>query len=224
MEICTTNDIVVPRSAGVRVWEWQAACLGVDTEIFFGPASRSHEWKTVCGSCPVTEICFWSAMAAEGTARAAERFGIYGKTTPAQRARIAGVVDAAVTGKRLADAVAGWANGLVVEAGGDDVVEEADGVVVEEADDGGVPVPATYLGLPDARGRRCAAWAVKNPEPGKRRCSTCDLVLPIKQFDVNDRRRGYRHSSCRGCKREYNKDRQRQAASEQRAQRQPAVA
>lgn len=39
----------------------------------------------------------------------------------------------------------------------------------------------------------------KNPEPGKRRCSKCHLVKPLKEFTVTDSRTGKRRADCRTC-------------------------
>ncbi len=48
-------------------WFGRAACLGLDTELWFPPESLetdAREAKAVCRSCPVAERCLAHALAA----------------------------------------------------------------------------------------------------------------------------------------------------------------
>ena len=78
-----------PTSAADARWRPYAACAQADTELFYeltNPTSRRAA-KTVCAACPAAEPCLWAALATE--AAAGYRYGIWGGTTPARRARIA---------------------------------------------------------------------------------------------------------------------------------------
>lgn len=76
-------------------WARQAACAGLDTEIFFSRTSQpggASEAKRVCWSCPVRAACLEYALDPAHTVRIV---GIWGGTTPherrlIQRARAAG--------------------------------------------------------------------------------------------------------------------------------------
>lgn len=63
-------------------WRAQAACLGMDPNIFH-PESMQDEnaWKArrVCRDCPVAEACLRDALETE------DRFGIRGGLSPTQR-------------------------------------------------------------------------------------------------------------------------------------------
>lgn len=72
------------------LWHLDAACVGVDPEVFYpldlAPGSASvAAAKRVCAVCPVRAECLADVMAAEDPAR---RWGISGGTTPAERAAI----------------------------------------------------------------------------------------------------------------------------------------
>lgn len=62
-------------------WRDQAACRGMDTNLFF--PERGHnatdEVKAACASCPVAQQCLDYAMAL------GDRFGIWGGTSDKQR-------------------------------------------------------------------------------------------------------------------------------------------
>lgn len=70
-------------------WEWQlqAACRGVDTQVFFSPEAergsrrlaRERVAKAVCSTCPVMSTCRDHAI------RMAEPFGVWGGLTPDER-------------------------------------------------------------------------------------------------------------------------------------------
>lgn len=71
-------------SAGYR-WRDDAACLGLDTELFFPVDNRAQSVETprrVCRGCPVRAECLADALAKEEPAR---RFGVVGGTTPGER-------------------------------------------------------------------------------------------------------------------------------------------
>ena len=63
-------------------WREQAACLGMDSNLFF-PESMQDEtaWaaRRVCRDCPVAEICLRDALVTE------DRHGIRGGLSPTQR-------------------------------------------------------------------------------------------------------------------------------------------
>ncbi|WP_243653721.1 WhiB family transcriptional regulator [Pseudonocardia endophytica] len=70
-------------------WHRNAACATSDPETFF-PLSYCHEdqvrpARRICGRCPVRTACLVDVMATENPAR---RWGIYGGTTPAERAAL----------------------------------------------------------------------------------------------------------------------------------------
>lgn len=65
----------------------QAACLGMDTEIFFphdGRADQARAAKNVCAVCPVIEPCLAYALTIDG----AYFEGVFGGTTANERRRM----------------------------------------------------------------------------------------------------------------------------------------
>ena len=71
-------------TAGHR-WRDNAACLGLDTELFFPVDNRPTSVETarrVCRGCPVRAECLADALATEEPAL---RFGVVGGTTPGER-------------------------------------------------------------------------------------------------------------------------------------------
>ncbi len=79
----------------VENWEWQlfGACRGMDTAMFFHPASerdpaksrRINQAKTVCNSCPVISECRTHALEAR------EPYGIWGGMSEDERAAALGL-------------------------------------------------------------------------------------------------------------------------------------
>lgn len=73
-------------------WEWQQQgnCVGQDVEIFFLPTnSRVHDKakreaiaKQICEGCPVVQECLDHAL------RVPENYGVWGGTTPEERAEL----------------------------------------------------------------------------------------------------------------------------------------
>lgn len=66
-------------------WDWHAdaACRGVDAEIFFpGSDEESGPAKAVCSTCPVREICLFFAV------KRGERYGVWGGLTERERGRL----------------------------------------------------------------------------------------------------------------------------------------
>ena len=71
-------------------WQYQAACLGMPTDIFFysdrerGPRRRKRELhaKSICAKCPVISQCREQAL------RFAEPYGIWGGLTEDERMAI----------------------------------------------------------------------------------------------------------------------------------------
>jgi len=66
-------------------WAAQAACRGLDVELFFSTSPMTTEAaKAVCRDCPVQAECLEEAMAIEDC-----RHGIFGGLTPDERDRLA---------------------------------------------------------------------------------------------------------------------------------------
>ncbi|GAA1383178.1 hypothetical protein GCM10009613_12230 [Pseudonocardia kongjuensis] len=66
-------------------WREDAACSGLDTELFFPVDERAESVeppRRVCRGCPVRAACLADVLATEDPAR---RYGITGGTTPAER-------------------------------------------------------------------------------------------------------------------------------------------
>lgn len=76
----------------VSSWDWQlqAACRGMDSELFFRPdqergverAAREARAKRVCRSCPVLEQCRQHALSTQ------EPFGVWGGLSETERATL----------------------------------------------------------------------------------------------------------------------------------------
>ena len=71
-------------------WHDQAACLGMDTDLFFtkGGTHEAQEAIAVCCQCPVASECLEYELAHEHR-ELSTRFGIWGGMTPPQRHAIA---------------------------------------------------------------------------------------------------------------------------------------
>lgn len=75
-------------------WQEQAACAGVDPELFYledNVRGRQKEQKeaaakAVCATCPVIAECLAYAMSDRHTMA----FGVFGGTTPEERTRLQG--------------------------------------------------------------------------------------------------------------------------------------
>ncbi|HEY8057720.1 MAG TPA: WhiB family transcriptional regulator [Acidimicrobiales bacterium] len=66
-----------------EIWNDQAACRGLDPEIFY-PVSEEEATraKAVCGQCAVQEACLEHALGSR------ERDGVWGGATEKERRRI----------------------------------------------------------------------------------------------------------------------------------------
>ncbi len=65
------------------VWRQQAACRGVDPDIFYPVTDEdAEEAKAICGGCHVREACLDWAL------RSRERDGVWGGATERERRRI----------------------------------------------------------------------------------------------------------------------------------------
>ena len=74
------------------IWEWQlqAACRGMDSEVFFHPErergfrrrEREARAKRVCRRCPVIEQCRRHALAVE------EPYGVWGGLSAVERSAL----------------------------------------------------------------------------------------------------------------------------------------
>ncbi|GAA1399550.1 WhiB family transcriptional regulator [Pseudonocardia kongjuensis] len=77
--------LVPTATAASHRWRDNAACLGLDAELFFPVDNRAASVETprrVCRGCPVRAECLADVMATEEPAR---RFGVVGGTTPGER-------------------------------------------------------------------------------------------------------------------------------------------
>lgn len=84
------TESIAPGMSGptyVRTWREDAACRGMDVDLFFGPeveSARAHKMrvasaKTVCMSCPVRVQCLDYANEIQ------EAFGVWGGLTTEER-------------------------------------------------------------------------------------------------------------------------------------------
>ncbi|NUK71097.1 WhiB family transcriptional regulator [Streptomyces lunaelactis] len=65
-----------------------ALCKGIEPELFFperGDRRTAALAREICAQCPVAAACLADALAIEGSAGHAMRFGIRGGTTPEER-------------------------------------------------------------------------------------------------------------------------------------------
>lgn len=69
-------------------WWDDAACLGMDPDIFHPPDDERIDYApalAVCATCPVTEQCLELGMTADDNRY---RYGVFGGKTPAGRKRL----------------------------------------------------------------------------------------------------------------------------------------
>lgn len=101
MKLATLHTLLSHRS---EPWYDEAACRDADTDVFFPsyrePAAVSVA-KGYCYRCPVSAECLADALAAERKLGPTYRFGVFGGTTPIERAELAGSISKSVK-KRLA--------------------------------------------------------------------------------------------------------------------------
>lgn len=72
-------------------WLEGAPCLSVDGDLWFSiHPGEIAEARRLCGGCPARLRCLNIALEAEAGLAESSRFGIYGGTTPADRARLDG--------------------------------------------------------------------------------------------------------------------------------------
>jgi WhiB family transcriptional regulator, redox-sensing transcriptional regulator len=66
-----------------ELWNQQAACRGLDPEIFYPVSEEEAEHaKAVCGQCAVQQACLEHALGSR------ERDGVWGGATEKERRRI----------------------------------------------------------------------------------------------------------------------------------------
>lgn len=77
-------------------WHRDAACVGVDLDVFFPPPPSYPSQPiyrgagTYCGRCPVQRSCLEAALVEEAAMTASSRrWGMRGGLTPGQRERLA---------------------------------------------------------------------------------------------------------------------------------------
>jgi len=71
-------------------WEVDALCAQTDPDAFFPTSHQSGApARRVCAACPVRAECLALAMELEGTVNQDLRHGIWGGTTPGERAALA---------------------------------------------------------------------------------------------------------------------------------------
>lgn len=65
------------------LWQEQAACFGIDPDVFF-PVSEEEAGPALvfCGSCSLKDVCLAWAL------KNGERYGVWGGLTEQQRRRI----------------------------------------------------------------------------------------------------------------------------------------
>lgn len=76
-------------------WRDRAACIGMDTELFFPETTPAAEARAACLSCPVRAECLGFALAFPRT----QMMGVWGGTSQHDRARIPRKSRAAVATK-----------------------------------------------------------------------------------------------------------------------------
>lgn len=79
-------DPTVLADLGPRRWTGQAACLGVDIDIFFAAENdldANLQARSYCTDCPVQPNCLNYALDTD------QRHGTWGNTTPLQRRHLA---------------------------------------------------------------------------------------------------------------------------------------
>ena len=75
-------DVIPPAPA----WQIDAACLGVDPDVFF-PAKSVAAAKRICADCPVVGECLTFVMELEDSD--GERTGVWAGLSPRERMRLA---------------------------------------------------------------------------------------------------------------------------------------
>lgn len=64
-------------------WQFEAACLGVDPDLFFpGLGEDAEPAKRICAECPIRERCLDDAI------ERGEKFGVWGGKSERERRRI----------------------------------------------------------------------------------------------------------------------------------------
>ena len=74
----------------MTTWQHQAACLG-DPWPFHPDQTTGDAYEAalaICRDCPVRAACLEGALAMEGAGDARTRHGVWGGTTPEDRARM----------------------------------------------------------------------------------------------------------------------------------------
>jgi hypothetical protein len=105
--VVALGELDADLSAALAIWSCRAACRGVGSAGFFGRRSGVAA-RARCGCCPVAEACLWWAMVVEEDS--GYRFGLWGGTTPALRARMAKAAAVGYARGRLRAAMAGLAD------------------------------------------------------------------------------------------------------------------
>lgn len=82
MELAEFSELLTGSEDELR-WQDQAACLGMDPDLFFPERGAStRDAKSICNSCPVRVDCLEYALAN------GEKFGIWGGMSERERRRI----------------------------------------------------------------------------------------------------------------------------------------
>jgi WhiB family redox-sensing transcriptional regulator len=78
-----------PETPLAEPWVTQAACATVDPDLMFptvGDKPAYRDARRICAACPVINECLEEALAIEGTASKANRYGVRAAMSPAERA------------------------------------------------------------------------------------------------------------------------------------------
>lgn len=78
-------DDAAPEPDVGREWMTDAACRGMDTELWFASGFATNRAARICGTCPVTRECLGYALRCE---QDGYRYGVFGGLLPKQRSRL----------------------------------------------------------------------------------------------------------------------------------------
>ncbi len=68
------------------MWKHEAACRGLDPDLFHGSIHDLRRAQRVCAGCSTAEACLWTAMVLEDPVH---RCGVWGGLLPRHRRQLA---------------------------------------------------------------------------------------------------------------------------------------